>query len=598
MTDASRLFEFVPDGVITQTHIFIPGIMDWSNPDAPEPLPMPRDRDAWQQWARQVLVHRHLVSTRAVRDLSFQQIQKALCQQPNGLGVCYFLLTFGWIYEPRADGDMAMAPFILYPRQAELLMALDGAMQRPKGQYSSVAIPKARGVGATWLDMGDHLHRWLFKKNYQGRVVSRNEDMVDKKGSSDAVMWKIDYLADKLPYWLLPEDYSPRNKAHRAHMTMLNPTNNNAILGEATTSGIGVGGRGTKYTLDEASRESLGKNLDTIWGQLGETTDHRVAISTYDVTQATHFWDLCNGLNGWTPPLVIPMPWQANLLRDRDWLEETRKTMRADLFEQEIMMNPWAGISTWVYPEAKEKVPADRPYRSDGGLVYHGLDDGWDDEFAIVWVQRQGEKWVVLDAYQNSHKTIPYYGHLLRGELPGSYQWDDEAVRIARWAAEHETWRGHFYGDRHGDNTDITSGTSAWQTLRSQFRLNVMTNPPNRNTYKDRREAMGEWLLHLEFNDTPGALMALEYVQNHRFPAPRAGAQPTNEYRKPVHGPASHLTTALEYIAGHVISLLGTAPADRDHPTVHRNDFLSPGRRELGRRNSPHRENTYQWLTH
>lgn len=591
MTDASRLFEFVPEGVLTTTHILIPGIMDWSNPADPDPLPMPREREAWQAWAKQVLVHRHLVSTRAARDLSFQRIQKALCLQPNGLGVAYFLLTFGWIYEPRADGEMSMAPFILYPKQAELLFALDGAMQRPKGQFSSIAIAKARGVGATWLDAGDDLWRWLFSKNFQGRLVSRNEDMVDKQGSSDSSMWKIDYLVDRLPYWLLPEGYTTRS-AYRSHLRMVNPSNNNAILGEAKTSGIGVGGRATKYSIDEAARFD---DLDLIWGQLAETTDHRIAISTHNVERSTHFWDMCNGTNGWNPPLVFPMGWDANLMRDAAWLEETRLTLRADLFQREYLMNPWAGISTWVYPEAKQKAPAHRPYRPDSGLVYHGLDDGWDDEFALVWVQRQGEKWVVLDAYEQRHKTITYYGHLLRGELPGSFEWDDEAVRIARWVREHELWRGHFYGDRHGDNTDITSGTSAWQKLRTEFGLNVLTNPPAKNDLLSRRQTLQEWLLHLEFNDTPGALRLHDALCNHRFPSPRAGAQPTNEYRKPIHDWTSHLVTALEYIAVHVAD----QPRRRDdeRETVHRNDFLRNRANQIGRRRTSERETTYRWLT-
>lgn len=591
MADASRLFEFVPEGVLTDTHIHIPGIMDWSDPDAPEPLPMPRDRDGWQQWAKQVLVHRHIVSTTSVRDLAFQRVQKALCQQPNGLGCAYFLLTFGWIYEPRED-DLAMVPFILYPKQAELLFALDGAMKRPKGRYSSLAIPKARGVGATWLDAGDTLHRWLFAKNFQGRLVSRNEDMVDKAGSSDAWMWKLDYFIDRLPYWLLPEGYTTRSQ-YRSHMRMINPSNQNAILGEAKTSGIGVGGRATKYSIDEAARFD---DLDLIWGQLSETTNHRIAISTHNIERSTHFWDMVQGTNGWTPPLVFPLEWHANLMRDVTWLEETRQTMRADLFEREIMMNPWAGISTWVYPEAKQKEPAHRPHRPDAGQVLHGLDDGWDDEFALVWVQRQGSKYIVLDAYENRHKTITYYGHLLKGELTGQFAWDDEAVRIARWVHDRETWQGLFYGDRHGDNTDITSGTSAWQTLRSQFGLHIMTNPPARNTYKDRRDALAEWLSRLEFNDTPGALRVLDALQNHRFPTPRAGAQPTSEYRKPVHDATSHLVTAMEYIAVHVIDA-PRGEQDTATPSVVMNDFLRHGQPQTGRRRSPARETTYKWLT-
>src|SRR5690606_35008574 len=103
---------------------------------------------------------------------------------------------------------MTLMPFFLYPRQAELLFAIDAVMNRPKGWDSSMAVPKARGVGATWLFALDRTHRWLFKKSFQARIVSRTEDMVDKPGSSDAWMYKYDYLMERLPWWLVPEGYS------------------------------------------------------------------------------------------------------------------------------------------------------------------------------------------------------------------------------------------------------------------------------------------------------------------------------------------------------------------------------------------------------
>jgi hypothetical protein len=553
---------------------------------------MPREREAWKAWAVQMLAHRMRVHDACRDDLDERKLQKALCRQPNGLGQIYFLVTFGWIYEPREDDDSAWAPFILFPAQAEFLLALDGAMQRPKGQYSSLAVPKARGVGATWLDMGDHLWRWLFKKNYQGRVVSRIEDLVDQPGNSDSMMWKLDFMVEKLPYWLVPDQYSTRSR-YRTHMMMRNPSNGNAISGEATQSGIGVGGRATKYTIDEAARL---RDLDLVWGQLSETTNHRVAISTHNIEYSTHFWDMVQGENGWDPPLILPMAWHANLLRDEAWLEATRRTMRHDLFEREILMNPWAGISGWTHPEAKKKQLAPHILRRDGGSVLHGLDDGWDDDFACVWVQRQGDRYVVLDGYQNSHKPVRYYGHLLKGELPGKFDWDSEAYRIAHWVQDHRTWHGLYYGDRHGDNTDITSGTSAWQVLRDEFGIYVMTNPPTRNTLKDRRDALAEWLQDLEFADTPGAADVLHALKNNRFPTARSGSQPTAEYRKPIHDWTSHYVTALEYSAVHIIDERPVPLSRTGVTTATRNTFLQPTHSLYGRRRPPQRESQHQWI--
>src|SRR5690606_29306036 len=126
---------------------------------------------------RLVLVEREKVAQACAVDAEVRRIQAALCKQPHGLGVAYFGIMFGWIYEPRADDDSTVAPFLLYPKQAEFLFALDGMMQRPKGPLASMAVEKARGVGATWLAALDGTWRFLFKKNYQGRIVSRTEEM-------------------------------------------------------------------------------------------------------------------------------------------------------------------------------------------------------------------------------------------------------------------------------------------------------------------------------------------------------------------------------------------------------------------------------------
>lgn len=586
MTD-DVLYGDMPDGILTETHITIPGL----------PAPMPRDHEAWEAWCVEMLKHRQKVIDTCARNADARRIQTALCKQPYGLGTAYFAITFGWIYEPRADDDSTMVPFFLFPRQVELLIAMDAAMRRPKGPLASVAIPKARGVGATWCDAIDHIWRWLFTRSFQGRLVSRTEKMVDDRGNSDSWMWKFDYVLDRLPFWLLPEGYAS-NSIHRTHLAIRNPVTGSAIIGEATTKGVGVGGRATKYSLDEFARLADGAS---IWGQLSETTNHRVAISTHNIEVSTDFWDMVHGINGWegSQPIIFEMPWDCVPGRDQAWLEETRRTMRHDMFQREVMMNPWAGLSGWVYPEARKKTPAGFTYRDTEGLVITGLDDGYDDEFAIVWTQRErnSNRLIVLDGYSNSHQTIAFYGNLLKGELPGRYEYDMEARRIARWIMEYRLWRGLFVGDRHGANTEITSGTSAWSKLYNDFGITVLPNPPSMNTYKDRRDALSQILPDIEFADTPGALRVLEAIQNNKFPQRRNSSQPVNEVQRPVHDQTSHFTTALEYVAAYIVHSTGGALQPRGEPSSARRSFLAPRLPGMaGRRRAPERVQN-QWLT-
>lgn len=534
----------LPEGILTDSHIHVPGLD-----------PMPLDHVAWQEWARNQLAHRERVARDCNLHPAHRAMYKALCAQPYGLGQIYFAVTFAWIYEPREDDDLAMVPMILYPAQAKLLMAIDAAMRRPKGQYASIAVPKSRGVGATWMGALDDTWRWAFKKTYQGRFVSRNEDLVDQTGNSDSYFWKLDYIVKFCPAWLMPQGYSVERGVWRTHMKMVNPVTGSAIIGEATTSGIGVGGRATKYTGDEAARL---RNLRGIHGQLGETTNHRVYFSTHNLDVSTDFWDMCAGENGWQglQPVIFPMPWDSVPGRDEAWLAETRKTMTDEMFQREVMMNPHAGISTWGYPEAKQIRPKpDCLWIPSAGLGITSMDDGYDDDFAVIFSQwdRTTRRLKILDGYQNSHKPIAFYGCLLRGMADNRWPWDYEALRLMPWIRQYQLWQNIHLGDRHGDNTDLTSGISAWQKLHNEFGIVVTPSSHVNNDDKSRRDAASELLAITDFAATPGAWAVLEAMQKARFPEPKEGQNLVFEQKKMIHDQTSHFRTAFEYLAVYVM---------------------------------------------
>lgn len=573
------IFDGLPDGIIQDEHLIIPGLE-----------PMPLDSEGWMEWAPRQLAHRERVARACARDISARRTYEALCKQPFGIGQIYFAVTFAWIYEPRDDDDSSMAPMIIYPRQALLLIAIDLMMRREKSNLSSMAVPKARGVGATWMACLDDTWRWLFKKNYQGRFVSRTEDMVDNTGDSDSYFWKLDYIIDGLPTWLVPNGYSTRRGpgSFRSHMKMVNPSTHAAIIGEATTTGIGVGRRASRYTIDEMARLAGARG---IWGQLDETTNHRLGISTHNIDVNTDYWDMCQGINGWEgkQPLIFAMTWQSVPGRDEDWLERTRQNMTYEMFQREVMMNPHAGISSWVYPQAKLIKPIDIGWQPMAGMGITSMDDGWDDEFACIWAQwdRGAKKLVVLDGYKSSHKPLSYYGLLLKGMAQNGQPWDSEALRLMAWINRWQLWKNIHVGDRHGDNTDLTSGVSPWMKMQQEFGIVVQPSSSIHNDHKSRRDALGDMLQQIDFASTLGAHAVLESIQNNRFPQDKTDSNFAREHRAPIHDQTSHFTTALEYMAIYVLEhfvgriySLGESPTRR----ATNNNWLSPKTTVRGRR--------------
>ncbi len=266
---------------------------------------------------------------------------------------------------------------------------------------------------------------------------------------------------------------------------------------------------------------------------------------------------MCNGLNGYdNQPVIFPMPWDCVPGRDETWLEETRKAMPPEMFQREVMMNPHAGISGWGYPQARMMTPRqDLFWMPGGGLGLTAMDDGYDDDFAIIWAQwdRANRRLKILDGYRNAHKPIVFYGSLLRGIPDGRFPWDPEGMRLMGWIRQHRFWENTHIGDRHGDNTDLTSGTSPWAKLTNEFGISVLPSSHVNNDDKSRRDAAAEILAMTDFANTPGAWSVLEALQNSRFPESKDGSTFAHEHRRMIHDQTSHFRTAFEYLAVYVM---------------------------------------------
>lgn len=149
--------------------------------------------------------------------------------------------TMFWTFQPRPDrGKKGNLPFITWDWQDKNIMQFNHSMLHG-GKYQ---IKKSRDVGATWIILGCGLNLWLFTPNIMGLVTSRKEELVDKKGNPDCLYWKLDYMIERLPDWVIP-DY------HRAERHLENKWNGSVIDGEATVESVGKGGRRTWAFCDE-----------------------------------------------------------------------------------------------------------------------------------------------------------------------------------------------------------------------------------------------------------------------------------------------------------------------------------------------------------
>ena len=195
-----------------------------------------------------------------------------------------WLRLTGWTFAPKEVDPVSgrevpsirpHRPFVLWPCQEVAVRDMVSCVQEGR----DVVVRKSRDMGASWLVCGVASWGWLFH-GWQGLLVSRVEDGVDKSGDPDSLMWKVDYLLSAQPPWLLPsldKDLFKRGSETRQHMMLRNPESGATIVGQASTAHVGRGGRRTFIMFDEfaAMEEAV-----AAWRSAADATACRIAVST------------------------------------------------------------------------------------------------------------------------------------------------------------------------------------------------------------------------------------------------------------------------------------------------------------------------------
>lgn len=177
--------------------------------------------------------------------------------------------TMFWTFQPKKNIEPnGIIPFITWDWQDEEIDQINWFMLNG----GKVQRRKSREIGMTWLILGCALNLWLFTPEVIGLITSRKEEIVDKKGNPDTLFWKLDFLLEKMPEWIMPEYF--RSERH-----LENKWNGNVIDGEATVENVSRGGRRTWSFSDEfqAVKFDDAKSMDR---SLSDTAACRIFLGT------------------------------------------------------------------------------------------------------------------------------------------------------------------------------------------------------------------------------------------------------------------------------------------------------------------------------
>ncbi len=185
----------------------------------------PKDLDANKRFRLEVIL-------KAKENQKLQCLLLEKCRQD----IVFFVNVFCWTYDPRVEPSTL--PFITYEYQDETLLSLVQSIE----QGGDVFIEKSRDMGMSWMLVV--LQVWGFLNGYSSLYGSYKQDYVDTKGDMDSHFERIRFVCEKLPIWLLPQDFTS------TYMNISSQELGCNIAGDAGVN-FGTGGRRKFVIHDE-----------------------------------------------------------------------------------------------------------------------------------------------------------------------------------------------------------------------------------------------------------------------------------------------------------------------------------------------------------
>ena len=514
---------------------------------------IPLTNEEWFAWVPDALRHTTVSRTRFDAPSNTRETFRQEEYRRVAADERYWFNTYATIFESRVEeesvemeteeatdilGASGLSPFLLYPFQDYWITWHGIALRQRGGKGDSITI-KSRDMGASNTAVGTMAWRWLTKKTYQGRLLSRNESLVDASGDPDALFWKLDTMIRSTPR-VMVEHFAPGfNWAkHRREMTLESPIRRNLLKGESTNATAGRGKRAFEIMLDEFT---VMQKLREIWTATRAASPHRTAVGTVSTSKGLDAYNLV--MSGGPAIIYLDSRTGMHPKQDAAWHEYEKQRDSEAGYRQEVGMDWFADSSDFVYPEAHKKQVGDYPFIPFAGPVFCAIDDG--NHWAMWWIQymQRTGRFHVFEAYRNAGKRTAFYGGLMRGLALGDFEYGPHEQRILKMAREVPI--SHFVGDTHGEHREQIAGMSVYEDLALNW--NITVNVDYMGTeYVDRHKKTEDLIPLMDFHTTPGVIEGLQALKMYRFRATPEGKEVAREVREPLHNDDSHYATALE----------------------------------------------------
>jgi hypothetical protein len=238
----------------------------------------------------------------ALHDVALQHALYDACMSD----VLFFFNFALWVYEPRAR--VKVKPFVTWPNQDPSILAMDQVITESEATESPIALPikKSRAQGLTYIFLGVIGRRWLRDQMFSAGLVTRNEKLVDSPTDQSTLLWKLAWMLDQLPFWMLPKGYGRSLSDH----SISNPLNGATIVGYAAGADVDRGGRKTVFVPDEfGSTDFISGGKDyKVMDSLSHVTNCIIMPSTFGGESGVFYETATDPEN----PRVMTVDWKDN----------------------------------------------------------------------------------------------------------------------------------------------------------------------------------------------------------------------------------------------------------------------------------------------
>lgn len=267
--------------------------------------------------------------------------------------------------DPRNVGAKTI-PFVLFDKQRDFVRF----WQHITSQNENGLVEKSRDMGMTWECCALAVHGWRYIPDFSCGFGSSKEIKVDKIGDLDSIFEKIRRIIMSLPWWVLPEGFSPRTDL--SYMKIMNRSNGAIVKGEAGDN-IGRGGRSSVYVKDESAHYERPEKIEAA---LSANTDVQIDVSSVNGA-GNVFHRRRNSSQLWFPDAKIErgvtrlfvMDWRDDPRKNDEWYAIKRRKFELEgllhIFEQEYDRNYFAASTGIIIPQEYVKAAIDAHIKLD-----------------------------------------------------------------------------------------------------------------------------------------------------------------------------------------------------------------------------------------